>query len=194
MRVKICGITCEDDAMLAEELGAHFIGLIFARRSPRAVTAKRARRIVAGLTRARAVGVFVEQDVREIRAIVRDVNLHAAQIYRPVRQSSGGTTLIRAVRVRDRRTLRAVQDRNADYILLDAYRNGTLGGTGESFDWSILPRRLDNVILAGGIGPDNVRAAAALRPYAVDVCSRVEKSAGIKDAAKLRALFEEMQS
>jgi phosphoribosylanthranilate isomerase len=194
MKVKICGITNIDDALMAEELGADYIGLIFAAESPRAVSVAQARAMAPALRRARLVGVFVRQTLSEVERIAAEVPLDAVQHYRRYRRPPRGALSIRALRVRDRRALTAIERSPCDFVLLDAHVDGAMGGTGGAFDWSLLPRRLDRVFLAGGIGPENVRAAAALRPFAVDVCSRVERCPGTKDPAKLRRLFEEFRS
>ncbi len=192
MKVKICGITNVEDALLAESFGADFVGLIFARSSPRAVDRERARRIVEALSTAKPVGVFVEQSIAEVEEIARDVGLYGVQLYRRPSRPARGVRTIRAIRVRDRRSFASMRSGAADYFLLDAHNGRAMGGTGLSFDWSLLPDRLNRVFLAGGIGPANVRLAAKHRPFAVDVCSGVESEPGIKDAAKLRRLFEEI--
>lgn len=194
MKVKVCGITNADDAHMAAELGADYLGLIFAAESPRAVNVATARAILSTLTRVLAVGVFVEQSLAEIERTAAELNLHAVQLYGRYRHLPRNVVSIRAVRVRDGRSLATLRNGHGTYILLDFFHPGRSGGNGASFDWSLLPTRLDRVFLAGGIGPDNVRAAALRKPFALDVCSRVEKRPGLKDPDKLRRLFEEIRS
>jgi phosphoribosylanthranilate isomerase len=196
MRVKICGVTAPGDAVLAAQLGASAIGLVFWPGSPRCVDAAQARAIVAALPPfVSAVGVFVNQ-VAEAAQIARDVGLSAVQFhgdepsaaYRdfPIR-------VIKAVTVLDAsaREAAAVVPASAT-VLLDAHDRVKRGGTGRQIDWSIasMIARERPVILSGGLSADNVAAAiAAVQPYAIDVSSGVESAPGRKDPAKLRALF-----
>jgi phosphoribosylanthranilate isomerase len=192
MRVKICGITRPEDARLAERLGADFVGLVFARRSKRRVDETTAKRIADTLSRAAPVGIFVEQTLAEVEATARRVGLRAVQLYRRTRRRLRGVETIQAIRVRDGRSLAALQSPIPTYHLLDAWHPSQTGGTGRSFDWSLLPDDLGRVFLAGGIRPENVRAAAALRPFGIDVSSGVESSPGVKDPARLEQLFSEI--
>lgn len=196
IRVKICGVTSPGDAVLAAELGASAIGLVFWPGSPRCVDAAQARAIVTALPPfVSAVGVFVNQ-VAESAQIAREVGLSAVQFhgdepsaaYRdfPIR-------VIKAVTVLDAsaREAAAVVPATAT-VLLDAHDRVKRGGTGRQIDWSIasMIARDRRIILSGGLSADNVAAAiAAVQPYAIDVSSGVESAPGRKDPAKLRALF-----
>ena len=196
IRVKICGVTTPGDAVLAAELGASAIGLVFWPGSPRCVDAAQARAIVMALPPfVSAVGVFVNQ-VAESAQIARDVGLSAVQFhgdepsaaYRdfPIR-------VIKAVTVLDAsaREAAAVVPATAT-VLLDAHDRVKRGGTGRQIDWSIasMIARERPIVLSGGLSADNVAAAiAAVQPYAIDVSSGVESAPGRKDPAKLRALF-----
>ncbi len=193
MKVKICGITRVSDAQLAERLGADFIGVIFAQKSPRCVDLPAAEEIGACLSSARLVGVFVEQDVAQVEEIARCVGLTAVQLYRPPTRRPMDVDYIQAIRVRDRNSFEAMDSPAPDYFLVDHYDENVMGGTGQSFDWSLLPSRLDKVFLSGGIGEANARRACELKPYALDVCSSVEREPGIKDPAKLERFFEEVR-
>ncbi len=192
MKVKICGITRVSDAQLAERLGADFIGVIFAEQSPRRVDPATATQIGASLTSAGLVGVFVEQDVSQVEEIARCVGLAAVQLYRPPSRRPMDVDYIQAIRVRDRDSLEAMNSLTPDYFLVDHYDDNMMGGTGQSFDWSWLPSQLDKVFLSGGISQANARRACELKPYALDVCSSVEREPGIKDPAKLERFFEEV--
>lgn len=192
MKVKVCGITRVEDALLAERLGADFIGFIFANASKRCVSPEVARQIIEALTTAIPLGVFVEQTDDEVIKIADVAGLKAVQIYRPVVRKLDALTMIEAIRVKDENDLQPVGQSQADYYLLDAYHESAYGGTGHVFDWTMLPEDVSNVFIAGGLGIDNVRRAALLRPFAIDVCSGVESAPGMKDEKKLRMFFEEI--
>ena len=193
MKVKICGITRVSDAQLAERLGADFIGVIFAEQSPRRVDLATATQIGASLTSASLVGVFVEQDVAQVEETARCVGLAAVQLYRPPTRRPMDVDYIQAIRVRDSNSFDAMDALTPDYFLVDHYDENVMGGTGQSFDWSLLPSQLDKVFLSGGISETNARRAGELKPYALDVCSSIEREPGIKDPAKLERFFQEVR-
>ncbi len=178
-KVKICGITRQEDADHATELGADYLGFIFAKDSPRYVAPERVPQ-TEGVQR---VGVFrgsTPDEIRRIAAVARVglIQIHgdACAVDRP---------LILAFNVRDSLP---DTDTDADYVLFD-----TGGGTGQVFDWDLLASypRTKPFFLAGGMRPDNVaEAIARTNPYAVDVASGVEARPGVKDHGKLKAFFE----
>ena len=194
MKIKICGITSAADARLAESLGADYVGIIFAKASPRCVDVPVALDIAASLTSARLVGVFVEHSVAEIEQTVQRVGLHAVQLYRQPERRPESTVYILAIRVRDRSSLQTLESSVPDYFLTDAHVERAMGGTGQTFEWSLLPRQLDKVFLSGGIDAGNAREARRLNPYAIDVCSGVESRPGVKDPGKLEQFFEEARA
>jgi len=194
VKIKICGITSAADARLAESLGADYVGIIFAKASPRCVDVPAALDIAASLASARLVGVFVEHSVAEIERIVERVGLHAVQLYRQPERPPEGVVYILAIRVRDRSSLQAMESSVPDYFLTDAHVERAMGGTGQTFEWSLLPRQLDKVFLSGGIDAGNAREARRLNPYAIDVCSGVESRPGVKDPGKLEQFFEEARA
>ncbi len=193
MKVKICGITRVGDAQLAERLGADFIGVIFAEQSPRRVDLATATQIGVSLTSARLVGVFVEQDVAQVEEIARRVGLAAVQLYRPPPRRPANVDYIQAIRVRGSDSFKAMDSLAPDYFLVDHYDDRIMGGTGQAFDWSLLPAQLDKVFLSGGISEANARRACELEPFALDVCSSIEREPGIKDPAKLERFFQEVR-
>lgn len=202
MRVKICGLTRAEDAKAAQDLGAWALGFIFYPKSKRFVAADAAKNIIATLpATAQPVGVFVNQTDEAI-AIAKNVGLKGIQLHgdetpddlRRVRAEFSGT-VIKALRPKNEADLQAIADYKglADYILLDAAVGNEYGGTGHTGDWSLAQKAADfgiPVIVAGGLGPDNIAAAyAQTNPHALDLSSGVEASPGIKDHAKLQALF-----
>jgi phosphoribosylanthranilate isomerase len=200
-RVKICGITSVADALSAVEAGCDAIGLVFHEPSPRNVSIAQARKIVSSLPPfVSAVGLFVDAAEPEIRHVLAHVHLDLLQFHGEETPEACGryeVPYIKAVRVRLGTNLLqyAANYGEARGLLLDAYKEGIAGGTGEVFDWGLIPDELPKpVILAGGLNPDNVAdAIRRVRPYAVDVSGGVEKSKGIKDAAKIAAFMQGVQ-
>ncbi len=196
-RVKICGITREEDAQAAVALGADAIGLVFYPPSPRAVTPPLAASIVKRLPAfVTVVGLFVNETRERVGEIARTVPLDLLQFHgdESAADCSGhGRPWIKAIRMRESVDLaQAMQDyAGSSGLLLDTYQAGVPGGTGETFDWNRIPRELrSRIILAGGLSPENVdQAIRQLRPYAVDVSGGVEAAKGIKDADKMAAFI-----
>ncbi|MCY1280179.1 N-(5'-phosphoribosyl)anthranilate isomerase [compost metagenome] len=198
VRIKICGITRIEDALAAVAAGADAIGLVFYARSPRAVTPAQAKAIVAALPPfVTSVGLFVDMPRAELQQLLAEVPLDLLQFHgdeTPEDCAGHGRPFIKALRVKPGDDVAAAIARypEAAGILLDTYVPGTPGGTGEAFDWSLVPRDAAKpVVLAGGLTPENVGdAVRQVRPYAVDVSGGVEASKGIKDAAKIKAFIQ----
>jgi phosphoribosylanthranilate isomerase len=196
-RIKICGITRPDHGRIAAELGADAIGLVFWKPSVRAVTPERAREIGAALPPFVArVALFVdppEEEVREVIAACRPdvLQFHGAET--PGFCRAFGVPYVKAARVRPGLDLLEFMRPYGDAAgwLLDGYREDLPGGTGETFNWSLIPPRLDRpVILSGGLTAENVAAGVrAVRPWAVDVSSGVEAAKGVKDPARIAAFI-----
>lgn len=192
-RIKICGITRVEDGLAAVRLGADAVGLVFYAPSPRAVTPAQARAIVDALPPfVTTVGLFVNAEASEVREVLAAVPLQLLQFHgdeTPQFCSSFDRPFLKALRVRAGvDLLQCAQDfRQASGLLLDAFVEGLRGGTGATFDWSLIPRQLPlPVVLSGGLEPGNIGAAVrAVRPWAVDVSSGVESAKGIKDAVKI---------
>jgi phosphoribosylanthranilate isomerase len=204
VKVKICGITNWTDARRAAEAGADFLGFNFYRKSPRYVTPARARKIVRRLPkRVAAVGVFVNEREEKILQIARAVGLDYLQLHGEETPESASRLarffpVIKATRVQNGfRPAKLAKFRRVCAVLLDGFKPGVHGGTGQTFDWKIarsagLQRR---IFLAGGLAPENVaRAIQMARPYAVDICSGVESRPGRKDPARLDALMSAVKS
>jgi phosphoribosylanthranilate isomerase len=205
VRVKICGVTSIADALTAVDLGADMIGLNFHPRSPRLVSASAARAIAAAARGRNAavaiVGVFVRAERGEVQRLDEAVGCDLLQFHgdeEPEELAPFGARAIKVWRWAGRPPAAELERFAPAWgFLLDAKGRGDLyGGTGEAWDYAQaadLPTAKP-VLLAGGVGPRNVRAAvAAARPWGVDVCSRVESAPGIKDPALLAALFREVR-
>lgn len=197
VRSKICGITRIEDALAAADAGADAIGFVFYVKSPRAVDVRQARAIIAELPPfVTTVGLFVNASRCELNEILEVVPLDLLQFHgdeTPADCEGFHRPWIKALRVRPGDDLEAACQLygGAQGVLLDTYVAGVPGGTGEAFDWSLVPAGLSKpVILAGGLSAGNVgQAIAQVRPYAVDVSGGVEQSKGIKDAAKIDAFI-----
>lgn len=192
-RIKICGITNVDDALAAAAAGADAIGLVFYPGSPRAVTIAIARDVCEVLPPfVAAVGLFVDAESALIREVLSTVPLDLLQFHGVETAETCvqfDRPYIKALRMRDDVDLldEALQFSGARGLLLDTYRAGVAGGTGETFDWQRIPAAMrSRIVLAGGLNPDNVGAAVRqIRPYAVDVSGGVESAPGRKDASKI---------
>ena len=195
--VKICGITRIEDALAAARCGAHAIGLVFYRPSPRYVAPGRAAAIIRALPAfITAVGLFVDPAAEEVRATITAAPVGLLQFHGnepPALCRQFGLPYMKAVRVRAGLDLLqyAADYHDAKALLLDAFVGGTQGGTGTTFDWNLIPRALPlPIVLSGGLDADNVTdAIRRVRPWAVDVSSGVEAGKGIKDAAKIAAFI-----
>ncbi len=197
-RVKVCGLTRGQDALLAAELGADAVGLVFAPRSRRladpGVVAAAVRELPPLVV---AVGVFQDQPLEEVRERVRACGLHVAQLHGAEDMEyvrALGVPVLKAVALSRRQDV----DRLAGFpglggFLLDTAAGGASGGTGQTFDWSWAreARRYGRVVLAGGLTPDNVAdAVRQVRPWGVDAASGTESAPGVKDPEKLRLFVE----
>lgn len=201
VRTKICGITRIEDALAAATAGADAIGLVFHDASPRAVETAQAAAIVRALPPfVTSVGLFVDADEQRIREVLSRVPLDLLQFHGDEPDEfcqRFDRPYLKAVRVRPGDDLNALAGLwpGAAGILLDSYKPGVPGGTGETFDWSMIPAERNwSLVLAGGLTADNVRQAIEMTtPWAVDVSGGVEASRGIKDGAKINAFIQEVK-
>lgn len=201
-RIKICGITNIDDALMAAELGADALGFVFAE-SPRQISFDAAAKIIRRLPPfIRTVGVFTEESpiVAEIaRCVPLDlIQLHGDQT-EEFAESLGASRVIRAVRVSEESSLERLKMRLAcTSVLLDTYDPKQKGGTGTTFNWdlAVIAKRYGKpIILAGGLNPANIiQAIQTVHPYGVDVSSGVEAEPGKKDLTKLKELIDNVRS
>ena len=197
-RIKVCGITRLEDALLAVELGASALGFNFYRPSPRYIAPGAARSMIEHLPPlVVAVGVYADEtEMDHVTAIAREAGVGAIQLHGPrypePAGQSAGYPLIRAVAVGEDFKAEKLSAFQVNAFLLDAFHPNLSGGTGRPFDWELARKasRYGTIILAGGLNPENVgRAIREVRPFAVDVASGVESAAGQKDPALLRAFF-----
>lgn len=198
VRVKICGVTSVADAQLAVDAGADLIGLNFYPPSPRYVSLSTAQAVRAVLPEhVWCVGVFVNAERAHVVALREQLRLHAVQFHGDETSADvqGWPCLtIKALRVPVEGPLPDWQQFPVNYLLLDTFRPGRYGGTGERFSWdhlTTLSRAFrQQLILAGGLTPENVaEAVRVVRPWAVDVASGVESAPGHKDPEKVRAFI-----
>jgi phosphoribosylanthranilate isomerase len=197
-RVKICGFTRVEDAVAAAQLGVDAIGLVFYPPSPRHVTISQAVQIVKALPAfATVVGLFVDAPEAQIIEVLRQVSLDCLQFHGdepPEACALYGKRYIKAVRVQAHTDITALAAAYQDSagLLLDAYHPDSKGGTGQTFDWTLMPQQCAlPIILAGGLLPDNAKAAIQqFRPYALDVSSGVEATKGVKDHTKIAAFLK----
>ncbi len=197
-RVKICGITRVADAHAAAAAGVDAIGLVFYSKSPRAVDVEQAQKIVRVLPPfVTVVALFVDADADYIHQVLNSVPVDLLQLHGELSErecAAFGKPYIKPVQVRADTDLKALRKQypGAQALLLDAWHPKLAGGTGDLFDWKLVPTDLDfPIILAGGLNPDNVaQALKGVRPWAVDVSGGVEAEKGIKSADKINAFMK----
>lgn len=201
-RIKICGITRVEDGLAAARAGADAIGLVFVAKSPRHVTPERAHEIARALPPfVSTVALFVNPTVAQVEAVLKIARPDVLQFHGeepPAFCRAFGVPYLKAFRVRPGVDLlqSAAAYGDAQGWLLDAWSEAAHGGTGERFDWDLIPDDLPRpFVLAGGLAPGNVAdAVRATRPWAVDVSSGVEAGKGIKDAALIAAFIKEARN
>ena len=199
-RVKVCGLTRPEDALAAARFGADAIGLIFYPPSPRGVDIELARNVRKSLPPfVTVVGVFVDPQAEFLERAIRQVALDLVQFHGrepPEFCQACSRPYVKAVRVRPGIDLHQVARRysSARALMLDSFEPGKHGGTGKTFDWSLIPTDLElPFILAGGLTPENVAdAVASVSPFAVDANGGVEASPGIKDHLRIEAFIREV--
>jgi len=195
---KICGITNLDDANVAVENGASAIGFIFYEKSPRTISINNAKSISKHLPKTIArVGVFVNHEKDFIHEAISEVPLDMIQLHgdeTPDFCNQFDVAILKALRIKNEASLSVMDQYDVAVFLLDTFSNDQYGGTGETFDWSVLNRKFKTpIILSGGLNPENILDAIdAVNPSAVDVNSGVESFPGKKDYNKLKSLFKNL--
>lgn len=199
--IKICGITNVEDALASVSFGANMLGFVFAE-SPRRVdvqTVKHIQRILGGDVK--SVGVFVDES-DEILAIINECNLDYVQLHGKQSEEFavkiGAERVIRTTRIKDECSIADLASyQEAVYYLLDTYKEGIAGGTGETFDWklAVSAKALKKpIILSGGLSPDNIiDAIRTIQPFAVDASSALELSPGKKDYSKIKEFIDHVR-
>lgn len=194
-QIKICGITRIEDAIASVASGADAVGLVFYAKSTRYVAPETAKQICFGVGPfVTTVGLFVNEPKDNVERILKEVPLHLLQFHGDEDRQyceSFNRPYMKAARVRSSSDVQELfkQHPNAVGFLLDAYVEGVPGGTGERFDWTLIPEELSNrCILAGGLNAANVAdAIKTIHPLGVDVSGGVESSPGIKSSEKVQA-------
>ena len=184
--IKICGITALEDALAACDAGADALGFNFWPRSPRYIEPERAAQIIERIPgNVLAVGVFVDEEAERIEATAAAAGIEVAQLH-----GACGVPRLRWWKALEAgpEARREMEQFEAEAFLLDTPAGAQRGGTGRAFDWTLACGLPGRIVLAGGLGPDNVREAIrAARPWGVDACSRLESAPGRKDPEKVRA-------
>jgi len=200
-RVKICGISRPEDGEEAARLGVDAIGLVFYEKSPRNVSLLQARQICDALPGfVTVVSLFMNPETDQVNRVLEACPIDLIQFHGKESADfceSFSRPYIKALGMAGTGDLEQVTEEysQARSLLLDSHATGAAGGTGHTFDWESIPEDLrQNIILAGGLNPGNVaEAIRKVRPYAVDLSSGVESSAGIKDAALMAQLMNEVK-
>ena len=192
IKVKVCGTTSLKDALFAVESGADALGFVFYKKSPRCISQKEVKDIVAQLPPfVETVGVFVNEASDKVNRIAEQCRLTAVQLHgdeSPAFCRRIKRRVIKVFRVLDADSFKGISNYDVSGFLLDSYNDESRGGTGKAFDWNLALRakKQGPIILAGGLNPYNVYTAIhRVKPYGVDVCSGVEKSPGVKDFIKI---------
>lgn len=196
VKVKICGITNLEDALMATEAGADALGFVFFKGSPRNISPEHAAAIIKRLPPfVQTVGLFVNEELATINATVDLCGLDLVQLHgeeTPEFCQAVNRRVIKAFRVKDITSLGNIKSYHVAACLLDTWSPDAHGGTGETFNWEIAATAAtsERIILAGGLTPENVaKAVSHVKPYAVDVSSGVESSPGKKDTVRIQAFI-----
>jgi phosphoribosylanthranilate isomerase len=200
MKVKVCGITSYEDAVMALDQGVDALGFNFYRPSPRCIDPRNARNIIRRLPLfSISVGLFVNASIEDVKATVETagvqiIQLHGDELPEYCRQLSDWP-LLKAIRIGGDLICENLSEYPVRAFLFDVKDDALFGGTGKSFDWRLARGMPHPFVLAGGLRPDNVGEAIRIAaPYAVDVCSGVEKSPGKKDARLLAEFMNEVRN
>ncbi len=198
--IKICGITCLEDAITIAKLGANAVGFVFAQ-SPRKVTTEKVKNIVSHLPDIEKVGVFVNENPDRVRGIATECKLDILQFHGDeppeycTKFKNLGYKIIKAFQIKDKKSIEKICNYKVDFYLLDAFNKDVRGGSGKTFNWE-LTKMLKNIpiIISGGLNPANVKEAIReVNPFGVDVSSGVESYPGKKDKTKIQKFINEVR-
>ncbi|MFA6610008.1 MAG: phosphoribosylanthranilate isomerase [Candidatus Omnitrophota bacterium] len=201
-KIKICGITNKTDALAASEMGVDMLGFVFSKDSKRYVEPRTAEDIVNELPQSvKRAGVFVNEERAKVLEIAQDAALDILQFHGDetpeyCKSFKGSYKVIKAFRLKDKESLKKVNEYDVDFYLFDTFSVDARGGTGEVFNWDLLKdfEVLKPVILSGGLTPKNVQSAIKeLAPYGVDVSTGVEKSPGKKDHELMKKFIDNVR-
>lgn len=204
-KVKICGITSLQDARFVSGALAHYMGFIFYEESPRHITPAKAGAMINWVEGPECVGVFVNQALDDVNMIGRQTGIDFVQLHgneNPNYCSLVDKPLIKAIHIEEGDTATELSERiepyldHVEYLLFDTKVEDQWGGTGQTFDWSVLDDVTQGVpyFLSGGLNPDNIRQACKkVHPFAVDISSGLEAKPGVKDFDKVDDFMEEMR-
>lgn len=199
-KIKICGLKRLEDIYAVNEYKPDYIGFVFAGKK-RFVSPELAYELKKHLDKnIKAVGVFVNAEIEFILKLVESGTIDIIQLhgdednsYIKELRSKTSAPIIKAIRVKSAEDILASDDIQCDYILLDTYTDNAYGGTGEVFDWSIIPKISKPFFLAGGLTPENIAIAAKVKPYCLDISSGVETD-GLKDKTKIEKSIKIVRS
>lgn len=198
MKIKICGITNLEDALLAEKLGADAVGFIFYKPSRRCIspeTAKIISKVLSSFTL--KVGVFVNEAEEEINKITEIAKLNLIQLHGDEKPEIIPKLIlpsIKSFRVNENYNFTNIENYKCDNYLFDTFSQDEFGGTGNTFDWDLIPiSLLHRSIIAGGVSENNIEEIfTKYNPYAVDISSSIEESIGKKNHNKMKNLFKKI--
>ena len=206
IHIKICGFTRRKDIEDVLKLGIKIIGLNFYPKSSRYLPFREAEKIIKGITGVLKIGVFVNPEEKLLFEYVRKLKLDGAQLHgneppaliKKFKKLFPEKIIIKAIRVKNRDSLKKLKQYKPDFFLLDTYVEEIPGGTGKKLNYSLLEGEKlpwNKIFLAGGITPENVREVIKkFKPYGIDVASGVEIAPGVKDIEKVKKLIKVVSS
>ena len=198
MKVKVCGITNIEDALLCESAGADMLGFIFYEKSKRFINFESARQIINKLSFLTSrVGVFVNESADKINSVIKILKLNAVQLSgdeSPDMTDKIAVPVIKVFRVNENFDFDTISFYRKVTPLLDTYSDSEYGGTGKSFNWQIIPEEIrSKIFLAGGISVHNIEEVfSRIKPFAVDISSSLENKPGRKDKTKVKEFFKKI--
>ena len=203
VKIKICGITNMEDGVWVANIGADYLGLIFAKESKRKVNLEKAQEIAKAIPPyIKKVGLFVNEDPKIVDKILAECQLDLVQFHGQespdyCSQFKGKTEIIKAFRIKDEESINQISLYDVDFYLLDTFVEGKYGGTGQAFNWDLAIQAKQfgrPIFLSGGLNPDNVvEAIKKVEPYAVDVSSGVESSPRRKNIELMREFITKIR-